>query len=177
MNTIGMSADDRQPVLDGELVTVDAKAVSGRDLAVSMAFLVKTSPESLSRQVISGSLITADAQVQAYGDADIQESFFWMRSIIHGKPTYVRQQTMAVADDNARAVMQRQYYVSTGYNGEQAVAGFLPVRGGTLVFYSSHAFTDQVSGFGGSVKRSIGSRVMADQLEKTFEAGRTKAVK
>jgi hypothetical protein len=43
------------------------------------------------------------------------------------------------------------------------------------VVYSSHAFTDQVSGFGGSMKRSIGSRVMADQLKKMFEAGRTKA--
>jgi hypothetical protein len=297
LTSVGLSADDKQRVLNGEFVTADANAVSDRDLAVSMAFLVKTSPDVLSRQVVAGSLITSDAQVQSYsmfrnpgsladlaglripsdeakalfgakagsalnlsaaeiaafnavpggsqqavqqqlqqmllrryqayrasglggiapyargGGSDkdlaadlrkateaaqnlekylpkfhavlldypkgmapeVQENFFWLRSIIHGKPTYVLQQTLAVADGAARAVAQRQFYVSTGYNGEQAVAGFLPVPGGTLVVYSSHAFTDQVSGFGGSMKRSIGSRVMADQLKKMFEAGRTKA--
>ena len=293
----GLSADAKQRVLNGEFVTADATAVSDRDLSVSMAFLVKTSPDALSKQVIAGSLITSDAQVQAYAlfknpgslpdlaglripsdeakalagakpgsafnlsaaeiatfnalpagnqqaaqrelqqmllrryqayrssglagiapyarggssqmnlasdlrkatqavqglekylpkfqaallnypkgmEPEMQESFFWLRSIIHGQPTYVLQHTLAVADGAARAVAQRQYYVSAGYNGEQAVAGFLPVQGGTLVVYSSHAFTEQVSGFGGSMKRGIGSRVMADQLKKMFEVGRTKA--
>jgi hypothetical protein len=31
-----------------------------------------------------------------------------------------------------------------------------------------------VAGFGGSMKRSIGRRIMASTLEKMFEAGRTK---
>lgn len=293
---VGLSGDAKQRVLNGEFVSADASAVSDRDLAVSMAFLVKTSPDTLSKQTMAGSLVTADAQVQAYtffknpgsladlaglritsdeaktlagakagsalnlsvaeiaafnavpggsqqgvqqqlqqmllrryqayrasglagiapyargGGSDfdlasdlrkatqaaqrlekhlpkfhaalldypkgvspeMQENFFWLRSIIHGKPTYVLQHTLAVADGAARAVAQRQYYASTGYNGEQAVAGFLPVQGGTLVVYSSHAFTDQVTGFGGSMKRSIGSRVMADQLKKMFEASRTR---
>jgi len=108
---------------------------------------------------------------------DVQESFSWTKSIIRDVPTYVLQQRMAVADGDARAVMQRQFYVSAGYNGEQAVAGFLPIQGGsTLVVYTSHAFTEQVSGFGGSMKRSMGSRVMANQLKTMFEAARKKAV-
>jgi len=107
---------------------------------------------------------------------DVQESFSWTKSIIRDNPTYVLQQRMAVADGDARAVVQRQFYVSTGYNGQQAVAGFLPIQGGsTLVAYTSHAFTDQVSGFGGSMKRSMGSRVMANQLKTMFEAARKKA--
>ena len=293
----GLSADAKQRVLNGEFVTADASPVSDRDLAVSMAFLVKTSPDALSKQIVAGSLIASDAQVQAYAlfkkpgsladlaglrisgdeakalagakagaalnlsaaeiaafnglpggnqqavqrelqqmllrryqayrasglagiapyargggsdinlesdlrkatqaaqglakylpkfhallagypqgmDAETQENFSWLRSKIHGEFTYVLQHTLVVADGAARAVAQRQYYVSTGYNGEQAVAGFLPVPGGTLVVYSSHAFTDQVSGFGGSMKRGIGTRVMADQLKKMFEVGRTKA--
>jgi hypothetical protein len=71
-----------------------------------------------------------------------------------------------------RGVVQRQYYVSTGYNAEQAVAGFVAVQGGTIVLYAGHAFTDQVTGFGGSMKRGIGRRVMADQMKKLFDAGR-----
>jgi hypothetical protein len=46
------------------------------------------------------------------------------------------------------------------------------VQGGTIVLYAGHAFTDQVTGFGGSMKRGIGRRVMADQMKKLFDAGR-----
>ena len=295
---LALSPDTKQRVLNGEFVTADAEPVSERDLAVSLVFLVKTSPDSLTRQILSGRLVTTDSQVQSYalfknpgsaadlaglkispkeaqalagaspgsalnlsaaeikafnavpsgnpaavlealramllgryqayrargldgiapyarggGEADlaadlrkasqaarglekylpkfhalllsypqgmtpdVQESFSWTKSIIRDVPTYVLQQRMAVADGDARAVMQRQFYVSAGYNGEQAVAGFLPIQGGsTLVVYTSHAFTEQVSGFGGSMKRSMGSRVMANQLKSMFEAARKKAV-
>ena len=54
------------------------------------------------------------------------------------------------------------------------MAGFLPIQGGTLVAYAGHAFTDQVTGFGGSMKRSIGRHMMTDKLETLFQAGRTK---
>jgi hypothetical protein len=295
LSAVGLSADDKQRVLNGEFVTTTLPPVSDRDLAVAVAFLVKTSPDALSRQVIEGGLITSDAQVKAYSlfknpgspsdlaglritppeakalgakrgsdlnlsaaeisafnalaagdqqatqrqlqqmllkryqsyrasglsgiapyargdgsdndlagdlrkatqsaqslaqhlpkfhavllgypkgmDAGMQENFFWIRSVIRGKPTYVLQHSLAVADGGTRAVAHRQYYASTGYNGEQAIAGFLPVAGGTIVVYSSHAFTDQVEGFGGFAKRGIGSRLMADQLKKMFEASRTK---
>jgi hypothetical protein len=81
---------------------------------------------------------------------------------------------LAAADGAARGIIPRQYYVSTGYNAQQAVAGFLPVQEGTLVVYSGHAFTDQVTGFGGSMKRGIGRRMMADKMKQVFEAARTK---
>ena len=51
----------------------------------------------------------------------------------------------------------------------------LPIQEGPLGVYSSHAFTDQVTGFRGPMKRSIGSHVMADQLKTMFEAARKKA--
>jgi hypothetical protein len=55
------------------------------------------------------------------------------------------------------------------------VLTILPIQGGPPVVYSSHAFTDQVTGFGGPMKRSSGSRVRADQLKTMFEAVRKKA--
>jgi hypothetical protein len=55
------------------------------------------------------------------------------------------------------------------------VLTILPIQGGPLVVYSSHAFTDQVKGFGGPMKRSIASRGRADQLKTMFEAARKKA--
>jgi hypothetical protein len=293
---IGLSAEDKQKVLNGEFVTPDLAGVSETDLSISIVFVVKTSPEALSKQILAGDLITVDSQVQAYGKlspkgslADLaglriadgsaqtlssaqagealnlgtreiaafkalsggapaavqaqlqkmllaryqaylasgltaivpydrgggrttdpgvelrkasqaarglekympafkavllgypkatvpgmEEDFRWVHYDIRGKPTYVLVHWLSAATGAARAVVQRQYYVSTGYNAQQAVAGFLPIQGGTLVVYASHAFTDQVAGFGGSLKRGIGRHVMTDKMTEMFEVGRTK---
>ena len=104
----------------------------------------------------------------------MRENFFWVKSIIEGKATYILTHLMAAPDAGAYALARRQYYASTNYNGEQSVAGFLPVPDGTVVVLASHAFTDQVAGFGGSMKRSIGSSVMAKKMREIFEAGRKK---
>jgi hypothetical protein len=104
----------------------------------------------------------------------MQEEFRWVSYDIQGKPTYVLVHTLAAPDGAARAVVQRQFYVSTGYNAQQAVAAFLPIQGGTLVAYTGHAFTDQVTGFGGSMKRGIGRHMMTEKLEAVFAATRTK---
>jgi hypothetical protein len=294
LSDVGLSSDDRQRVLNGEFVSADINGVSDRDLAFAIAFLVKTSPDNLSKKIVAGDLVTADEQVkefnvispagtmadfakldlsnqaartltgaqpgeslnlsaseiaafsalqgstthavqqqlhrmllaryQAYRASGLggiapydrggsttdlawdlrkagqsathlakympgvqavlldypkatvpgmRENFYWLKYDIQGKETYVLTHVLTAPEGAARVVVQRQYYASTGYNGEQAVAGFLPVQEGTVVVYGAHAFTDQVTGFGGSMKRSIGRRVMADQMKKIFEAERS----
>jgi hypothetical protein len=294
LTEMGFSAQEKQRVLDGEFVTSKIGAVSDRDLSFAVAFIVKASPEELSKQVLDGRLITDDVQVKAYGmlgspgslaefakltitddearalvraepgdgmnrsreehasfnalrgkstqavleqlkatlltryqsyrasglngiasydrggsgeaniaadltkavqaatavqkympalytllleypqstPSAIQQSFFWLKSVIRDKPTYVLAHILAAGDAEARAVVRREFYVSTGYNAEQSIAGFLPVTGGTMVMSMSHAFTDQVAGSGGSMKRSIGSKVMAGEMKEIFERGR-----
>ena len=288
-----LSAADRQRVLGGDFVTADVPRVSDRDLSFAIAFLVKSSPAVLGDRVMSGDLVTADAQVQAWaelkgvgspddfsgleitsdeartlstarpdgifnlsaaefaalsgagGDAhavlhelrtlllrryqayrtaglsgiapyqrgggrvtdhatdlreaseatpglktylpalqtvllryptatveQMRETFYWDKSVIDGKATYVLTHLMAVPDGAAYALVKRQFYASTSYNGEQTVAGFLPVPEGTVVVLATHAFTDQVTGVGGSMKRRIGSSVMARKMREIFEAGR-----
>jgi len=295
LSDMHLSAGDRQRVLSGEFVTADVPSVSERDLSFAIAFLVKTSPDALGKQVMSGNLVTADAQVQTWGElkgpgsvadfarlkitsdearalsaakagdalnlsageiaafsgagdrpdailealrkmllaryqayrasglagiaaydrgsgrttdhaADLRkaseasaglkkylpafqavllgypkatapqmrENFFWVKSIIEGKTTYILTHLMATPDGAAYALARRQYYASTNYNGEQSTAGFLPAPDATVVVLASHAFTDQVAGFGGSMKRSIGSSVMARKMKEIFEAGRKK---
>jgi hypothetical protein len=105
----------------------------------------------------------------------MNENFYWFAYDISGKPTYVLSHVMVAPDGDAAIVMQRQYYVSTGYNAEQAVAGFLPVKEGTVVVYVNHTFTDQVAGFGGSMKRGIGRNMMESQLKKLFDKARSTA--
>jgi len=104
----------------------------------------------------------------------MQQVFRWVHYNIAGATTVVLMHEITATDGGARAVVQRQYYVSDGYNSEQAVAGFLPVQGGTIVAYTNHTFTDQVAGFGGGVKRDIGRRMMASKLTQMFEAARNR---
>jgi hypothetical protein len=289
-----LSARDKQRVLGGEFVTADLPSASDRDLSFAIAFLVKTSPDALGKRVMTGDLVTADAQVQTSGElkgagsladfaqlkitsdeakvlsaakagdalnlsageimalaaargpepvlqelrkillarhqayrtsglagiapydrgggrstdhaADLrkateaamalkkylpafqkvlldypkatvpkmQERFFWVKSIIEGKATYILTHVMAAPDGAAYVLARRQYYASTNYNGEQSVAGFLPVPDGTVVVVASHAFTDAVTGFGGSMKRHIGSGIMARKMKEIYAAGRKK---
>ena len=98
-----------------------------------------------------------------------QEAFRWTHEMAHGEPTLSLTHSLFVPDGDAWVAVQRQFYASTGYNCEQAVAGFLPVQGGTIVVYTNRTSTDQVTGFGGGAKRAIGSRLLASQLEGIFQ--------
>ena len=44
----------------------------------------------------------------------------------------------------------------------------LPMKTRTLVVYTNRTSTDQVTGFGGGAKRSIGSKLLASQLEELY---------
>lgn len=106
-----------------------------------------------------------------YPQADapgLTEQFSWVTYRAHGTPVRLLVHGFALTDGDAIAVCQRQFYVSGSYNAEQAVAGFLPVKEGTVVVYVNRTSTDQVTGFGGSAKRSIGSGLLASQLEDLF---------
>jgi hypothetical protein len=54
LSDFGVSSDDKQRVMNGEFVTPDLSNVSDRDLAVAVIFLVKTTPDSLAKQIITG---------------------------------------------------------------------------------------------------------------------------
>jgi myo-inositol-1-phosphate synthase len=70
------------------------------------------------------------------------------------------------------AIADREFYVSHGYNTSQAFAQRIPVTEGTLIVYASRVSTDQVAGFGSSMKKKIGRTVMAKHLTDVFERSR-----
>lgn len=102
----------------------------------------------------------------------MEESFRWSQFEAHGTPAIALTHVMLVPDGDAWLLVQRQFYVSAGYNAEQAVGAFLPSKAGTVVVYSNRTSTDQVTGFGGGAKRSIGSKLLGSQLESLFERSR-----
>jgi hypothetical protein len=98
----------------------------------------------------------------------LEEVFEWSHYRAHGVPTIALTHTLSIPEGDAWVVAQRQFYVSGGYNCEQAVSGFLPMQQGTLVVYTNRTSTDQVTGFGGGAKRAIGSKLLASELEKLY---------
>ena len=97
------------------------------------------------------------------------ETFHWTTYKAHGEPVILLTHAFSMTEGEAFGVCQRQFYVSSSYNVEQAVAVFLPVSKGTLVVYANRTSTDQVAGFGGGAKRSMGGKILASQLESLFE--------
>ena len=103
---------------------------------------------------------------------EFAENHYWMQFRAQGEDTVALEHVFQVTLDDSAVLVQRQYYVSRGYNAEQAIVAFLPVDQGTLVIYTNKTSTDQVAGFGGDVKRSIGRGLMASQLKRVFETTR-----
>jgi hypothetical protein len=102
--------------------------------------------------------------------AGLVETYGWSQFDAHGVPTIALTQGMFIPDGDAYLAVQRQFYVSTGYNCEQATAAFLPTTdSGTIVVYGNRTSTDQITGFGGGAKRSIGSKMLESQLEDMFQ--------
>jgi hypothetical protein len=97
--------------------------------------------------------------------AGMEETFRWSQINAHDVPTYTLTHALFVPEGNSYVVVQRMYYVSAGFNCEQAIAALVPVQGGTVMVYSNRTSTDQVTGWGGSAKRSIGSKLLESQLE------------
>jgi hypothetical protein len=104
-----------------------------------------------------------------------KEVYRWTYLKAHGVPTVTLTHGIYIPDGDSWLVVQRMFYVSSGFNAEQAVAALVPAEGGTAVIYGNRTSTDQITGFGGGTKRTLGSKVLAGQLEGLFEKGRSAA--
>ena len=104
--------------------------------------------------------------------AELEERFYLLEYELDGRPNYTLRHRMALPFNGGVALVDRDFYVSHGYNTSQAISGLMPVPEGTIVFYRNRVSTDRVGGFGSSVKRSIGRSVMAKQLREIFQRTR-----
>ena len=67
LSEMGWSAEEKKKILAGEFVTGERKAVSDRDLAISIGFLVKVPPGDLAKQLAAGKLMKANDQIKTHG--------------------------------------------------------------------------------------------------------------
>ena len=109
--------------------------------------------------------------------AGLEEEFSWTHYMAHGTPVFLLSHRVWMPDGDAWLLANRQFYVTASYNSVQIIAGFLPVESGTLVIYVNRTSTDQVTGFGGSTKRAMGTKVMTSQIEDLFKKAKAAAEK
>lgn len=102
----------------------------------------------------------------------LEERFYLLRYDLDGRPNYTLRHRMSLPFSGGVALVDRDFYVSHGYNTSQAISGLIPDSEGTVVFYRSRVSTDQVAGIGSSLKRTIGRGVMAKQLTEIFQRTR-----
>ena len=108
---------------------------------------------------------------------ELEEQYFWINSDVFDRPTYTLSHRMLFRSGEAYVIVDRQYYASHEYNCLQQGAAALPTRDGTVVVYLSRVSTEQVAGFGTSVKKSAARVLMTPYFRDLLEALRAKAEK
>lgn len=97
------------------------------------------------------------------------EQFAWLNRNVEDRPTAILTHRVMVASEAGGIILSRQFYVGHSYNSSHVVAGGLPYKDGTLVFYSIRSSTDQVTGIGSSLKHSIGREQMKKEMIKRLQ--------
>jgi len=97
------------------------------------------------------------------------EQFLWLNRMVEDRPTAILNHRVMVAGETGGIFISRQFYVGHSYNSSHVVAGGLPYKDGTLVFYSTRSSTDQVAGMGSSLKHSIGREQIKKEMIKRLQ--------
>jgi|SRR5271165_348380 len=91
----------------------------------------------------------------------LEESFFWLRYDLDGRPNYTLRHRLVMPMGDRFAVADREFYVSHGYNASQEIAGLVPVSVGHGGFLPK----SRVDGSGG------GFRIVDEKKRRTERDG------
>jgi hypothetical protein len=95
---------------------------------------------------------------------EMQHRFLWYKKPVEDRPTIILAHRTSYQAQNLVVLTEEQFYVSHSYNCNFFICAGFAVEGGTLLFYQNRTFTDQVAGFGSSLKHSIGRKQMLSAL-------------
>lgn len=101
--------------------------------------------------------------------ANSVEQFTWANRNVEDRPTPILNHRIMVTGDAGGIILARQFYVGHSYNSSHIVAGGLPYKDGTLVFYSTRSSTDQVTGIGSGLRHSIGREQLKKEMIKRLQ--------
>lgn len=102
----------------------------------------------------------------------INHRFYGFKQRVEERPCIILAHRLFEQNADHALMAERQFYVGHTYNSLQIVAGCFPVEKGTVVFYTNRTSTDQVAGFGSSLKHKIGRGRMRDEVVTHFQTVR-----
>ena len=101
-------------------------------------------------------------------------SYYWMERDVDREKVLVLSAELRRRDGAAALGADVHFYASREYNSMLTLVGVLPYADGSLVFAVNHTFTEQVTGMGSSLRRSIARNLVATGLAKQLEATRAR---
>jgi hypothetical protein len=101
--------------------------------------------------------------------AGAEEAFFWRIRQVENRPTAILLHRVMLSAGAGEIILARQFYAGHSYNSNQLTIACLPYRDGSLIFYANRTFTDQVAGFGSSLKHSIGGEQARNEMAKLLK--------
>ena len=102
----------------------------------------------------------------------MEHRFFAYQQEVEGLSTLILSHRAAVRGEHHALVTEQRYYVSQTYDCRFIASDCFEAPGGTLVFYVSRVFTDQVAGFGSRLKHAIGRGRMLPRLAANLKRDR-----
>ena len=102
----------------------------------------------------------------------MEHRFFAYEQEVESRPTFILTHRAAVRGEHHTLITEQRYYVSQAYDCRFIVSECFEVPGGTLLFYVSRIFTDQVAGFGSSLKHRIGRGRMLAKVAANLKRDR-----
>jgi hypothetical protein len=98
----------------------------------------------------------------------VKNEFYWFKNLLDNRPTFQLSHYMADISEHYGIVAELQFYVEHSYNSMFTLIGCVPYEGGTVVFCANRTFTVHVTGFGSSLKRSVGRHRIEDAVSSHF---------
>jgi hypothetical protein len=108
---------------------------------------------------------------------NLEEFFYWLNIDVFGRPMFVLVHRMLYHVGDAALAVERHYYTSHDYNSMLQGIAALPTQDGTFLFYIGRVSTDQVGGFGSSLKHPASRAITAPYIKDMFQQIQTKAGK
>lgn len=132
-------------------------------------------PASELRTAVRGLVVLADefpGFVESLGapasgaKPQLARQYYWMERRVETDNVLALSAESRRRDARAAIGADVHFYASRDYNAMLTLIGVLPYEKEWMVFAINHTFTDQVRGFGSSVRRAIGRNLVATELGK-----------
>ena len=99
----------------------------------------------------------------------LEEWYYWVNYEVSSRPNLILNHRLALQVADSFIIGERHFFVSHEYNSLQAVGGLLSTKEGALAIYLYRVSTDQVAGFGSTIKRAAARMLMGKPIGRLFE--------